>query len=93
VHGGRGAGKAVSPNPPQGHLRPSEQIFEIIFGGGIRPGDVIFADCDGVVCVPCGIACDMPLRAEEIRESEKNISGWVASGGTVKEITGKGGCF
>jgi hypothetical protein len=35
VHGGRGAGRAISPKPPQGHLRPYEQIFEIIFGSGI----------------------------------------------------------
>jgi regulator of RNase E activity RraA len=59
----------------------------------VRPGDVIFAVCDGAVCVPRGIACDVLPRAEEIRESEKKIFVRVASGGTVKEITGKGGCF
>ena len=59
----------------------------------VKPGDVIFADCDGVVCVPRDIAYEVLLRAEEIRENEKKIFGWVASGETVKEITDKGGYF
>ncbi len=59
----------------------------------IKPGDVIFADCDGVVCVPRDIAYEVLLRAEEIRENEKKIFGWVANGETVKEITDKGGYF
>ena len=59
----------------------------------VKPGDVIFADCDGEVCVPRDIAYEVLLRAEEIRENEKKIFGWVASGETVKEITDKGGYF
>ncbi|HQL50128.1 MAG TPA: RraA family protein, partial [Kiritimatiellia bacterium] len=48
---------------------------------------------DGVVCVPRDIAYEVLLRAEEIRENEKKIFGWVANGETVKEITDKGGYF
>jgi regulator of RNase E activity RraA len=59
----------------------------------IRPGDVVFADCDGVVCVPREIAYDVLVRAEEIRENEKKIFGWVAQGETIHEITEKGGYF
>jgi len=46
-----------------------------------------------VVCVPRDIAYEVLLRAEEIRENEKKIFGWVANGETVKEITDKGGYF
>ena len=59
----------------------------------IKPGDVIFADCDGVVCIPRDLAYDVLVRAEEIRENEKKIFGWVAKGETIHEITKKGGCF
>jgi len=59
----------------------------------IKPGDVIFADCDGVVCVPRDIACDVLLRAEEIRANEKKIFGWVAEGQSIHQITEKGGYF
>ncbi|MFO7937383.1 MAG: RraA family protein [Kiritimatiellia bacterium] len=59
----------------------------------IKPGDVILADCDGVVCVPRDIAYDVLVRAEEIRENEEKIFGWVADGDSVHEITEKGGYF
>ena len=59
----------------------------------IKPGDVIFADIDGVLCVPRDIAYDVLVRAEEIRANEKKIFGWVAEGQTIHEITEKGGYF
>jgi regulator of RNase E activity RraA len=59
----------------------------------IKPGDVIFADCDGVVCVPRDIAYDVLVRAEEIRANEKKIFGWVAEGQSIHQITEKGGYF
>lgn len=59
----------------------------------VRPGDVIFADIDGVICVPRDIAFDVLVRAEEIRSNEKTIFGWVAEGKTIHEITEKGGYF
>lgn len=59
----------------------------------IKPGDVVFADCDGVVCVPRDIAYDVLLRAEEIRANEQQIFRWVAEGQSVHEITDKGGYF
>jgi regulator of RNase E activity RraA len=59
----------------------------------IKPGDVIFADCDGVVCVPRAIAFDVLVRAEEIGANEQQIFGWVAEGQSVHEITDKGGYF
>jgi len=59
----------------------------------IKPGDVILADCDGLVCIPRDIAYDVLVRAEEIRENEKKIFGWVADGESIHEITEKGGYF
>jgi 4-hydroxy-4-methyl-2-oxoglutarate aldolase len=59
----------------------------------IKPGDVILADVDGVLCVPRDIAYEVLVRAEEIRANEKKIFGWVAEGQSVHQITEKGGYF
>ena len=59
----------------------------------VRPGDVVLGDIDGVLVVPRDIACDVLLRAEEIKANEKTIFGWVAEGQTIQEIAGKGGYF
>lgn len=59
----------------------------------IKPGDVVLGDVDGIVIVPREIAYDVLLRAEEIKENEKRIFGWVHDGQSVKEITDKGGYF
>jgi len=54
---------------------------------------VILGDIDGVLVVPCDLAYDVLVRAEEIKENEKKIFGWVAEGQTTKEISEKGGYF
>jgi regulator of RNase E activity RraA len=59
----------------------------------IRPGDLIFADLDGVLCVPRKLAVDVLLRAEEIKRNEKRIFCWVAEGVALDVITNKGGYF
>jgi len=59
----------------------------------IKPGDIIIGDIDGVLVVPRDIAYDVLLRAEEIKENEKKIFGWVNEGQSIKEITDKGGYF
>ena len=59
----------------------------------IKPGDIVLGDIDGVLIVPRDIAYDVLVRAEEIRENEKKIFGWVHEGQTVHEITEKGGYF
>lgn len=82
------------PNGSLGRCLITHYQIPILIGGVvIKPGDVIFADCDGVVCVPRDIAYDVLVRAEEIRENEKKIFGWVAKGETIHEITEKGGYF
>jgi regulator of RNase E activity RraA len=59
----------------------------------IKPGDIVLGDIDGVLVVPRDIAYDVLVRAEEIKENEKKIFGWVKEGQSVKEITEKGGYF
>jgi len=59
----------------------------------IRPGDVILGDIDGVLVVPRDIAFAVLVRAEEIKENEIKIFGWVAEGQTVHQIAEKGGYF
>lgn len=59
----------------------------------IKPGDVVLGDVDGVLVVPRNIAYEVLQRAEEIRENEKKIFGWVHEGQSVQEITEKGGYF
>jgi len=59
----------------------------------IKPGDIVLGDVDGVMVVPRDIAYDVLIRAEEIKENEKKIFGWVNEGQSVKDITEKGGYF
>ena len=59
----------------------------------IKPGDVIFADIDGVLCVPRDIAHNVLVRAEEIRANEQKIFGWVAEGQSIHQVTEQGGYF
>lgn len=59
----------------------------------IRPGDIVLGDVDGVLVVPRTIAYDVLIRAEEIKENEKKIFGWVNEGQSIHEITDKGGYF
>lgn len=59
----------------------------------VKPGDIVLGDIDGVLVVPREIACDVLLRAEEIKRNEKKIFGWVAEGQSITEITAKGGYF
>lgn len=59
----------------------------------VRPGDVILRDIDGVLVVPRDIAYRILLRAEEIKENEKIILGWVKEGQSIQQIKQKGGYF
>jgi len=69
------------------------QVTLSIGGVTIKPGDIILGDIDGVLVVPREIAYDVLLRAEEIKENEKVIFGWVKEGQSIQDITKKGGYF
>lgn len=59
----------------------------------VRPGDVIFGDIDGVLCVPREIAYEVLMRAEQIEQNEHDIFDWVHSGDSIQQIVDKGGYF
>lgn len=59
----------------------------------VRPGDIIFGDIDGVLCVPREIAYDVLVRAEEIESNENEIFSWIEKGDSIQEIVDKGGYF
>ena len=59
----------------------------------VRPGDIIFGDIDGVLCIPRKIAYDVLLRAEGIESNENDIFTWVRQGDSIEEILNKGGYF
>jgi 4-hydroxy-4-methyl-2-oxoglutarate aldolase len=69
------------------------QVTLSIGGVTIKPGDIVLGDIDGVLVVPREIAYDVLLRAEEIKENEKVIFGWVKEGQSIQDITKKGGYF
>ena len=71
------------------HYQKPIRIGEVV----INPGDWIFGDIDGVLCIPREIAYDVLLRAEAIQRNEVDIFDWVHSGDTIQEIIAKGGYF
>jgi regulator of RNase E activity RraA len=59
----------------------------------VRPGDIIFGDIDGVLCIPRELAYGVLQRAEGIERNEIDIFQWVNQGDTIAEIIAKGGYF
>ncbi len=53
----------------------------------IKLSDLLLCDIDGVLAVLRDIAYEVLLRAEEIKENEKLIFGWVKDGKSVQSIT------
>ncbi len=44
-----------------------------IFGLPIRAGDLLYADCHGVVSIPLEIAAELPETAARMRSKEQRI--------------------
>ncbi|WP_135554787.1 RraA family protein [Paenibacillus cymbidii] len=59
----------------------------------IYPGDVVFGDVDGVIVVPRHLACDVLLKAEHIKENEKEIKQMIVDGLTPSQVVSRGGYF
>ena len=77
-----------------GRFRTNAWQVPIIIGEvQIFPGDVVFGDIDGVIVVPRDMAYQVLLRAEEIRDGEKQIDNMIASGISATEIVAQGGYF
>lgn len=71
------------------HYQKPVRIGEI----EVYPGDFIFGDIDGVICVPQKIAYDVLVEAEKILDKEVQIKGWVEEGLKPTEVVAKGGYF
>jgi regulator of RNase E activity RraA len=59
----------------------------------VRPGDLIFADIDGALCVPRDIVVPVLERAEEIANGESELKKWINEGLSAVEIVNRGGYF
>ena len=59
----------------------------------INPGDIIFADNDGIITVPRELAYDVLLKIEEIASVEKGWREIIASGLSPSEVVRRGGKF
>jgi regulator of RNase E activity RraA len=61
-----------SPAHPMGRIRNVSDNKPIVCAGVVvNPGDVVFADDDGVVVVPQGIADEVARRAALVQEKDK----------------------
>ena len=59
----------------------------------VNPGDWIFGDIDGVICIPASEAYEVLLKAEAILRKEVTIREMVDSGMKPTEVVKKGGYF
>lgn len=86
--------KYRSSNGMLGRFRISAWQTPILMGDVIvNPGDLIFADLDGALCVPREIVVPVLLRAEEIAHGESDLKKWIQQGMSAQEIVKRGGYF
>lgn len=86
--------KYRSSNGMLGRFRMIGYQMPVMIGNvRIFPGDIIFGDIDGVICIPREKAYDVLLRAEEIQRNEKDIKQMILEGMIPTEVVGKGGYF
>ena len=83
-----------TPNGLLGRARIIEYQVPIQIGTVIiYPGDIVFADYDGVLIIPRARAYEILTRAEELVGFEKNIETWIKQGQSALEVVEKGGYF
>lgn len=86
--------KFRSSNGMLGRFRISSWQTPISMGEVIvHPGDLIFADLDGALCVPRSICVPILERAEEIAHGESELKKWILEGMSAQEIVKRGGYF
>ncbi len=77
-----------------GRFRISGRQTQIRIGNVfIEPGDLIFADIDGVIVFPRAICVSVLLRAKEIANGESQPKKWKKGGMSATEIVKRGGFF
>lgn len=83
-----------SSNGMLGRFRISAWQTPIQMGDVIvNPGDLIFADIDGALCVPRALAVPILVRSEEIVNGESELKRWIKEGMSASEIVKRGGYF
>ena len=83
-----------SSNGMLGRFRISGWQTPILMGDVIvNPGDLIFADIDGALCVPRDVCVPVLERAEEIAHGESDLKKWILEGMSAQEIVKRGGYF
>lgn len=83
-----------SSNGMLGRFRISSWQTPIQMGDVIvRPGDLIFADIDGALCIPRELAVPILIRSEEIANGESELKQWIEEGMSAVEIVERGGYF
>jgi regulator of RNase E activity RraA len=83
-----------SSNGMKGRFRITSWQERISVGGvAIAPGDLIFADIDGVIVVPRDRAYDVLIAAEQIKRNEVGIREMINDGATPRDVVERGGYF
>jgi len=59
----------------------------------INPGDIVFADNDGIIIIPRAYAYDVLIKIEEIARTERGWRDIIASGLSPSEVVRRGGKF
>jgi len=77
-------GKRPAAGEPKGFGEISVPIR--ILGVGIRPGDYIVGDSDGVVVIPKEKAVEIANRAMDVAEKENRIRREIEKGGTLSSV-------
>lgn len=78
---------AVSAKDSAGRLAVVGYGEPVACGGvTVNPGDLVLADCDGVVVIPATAAAEALARAEEKREREQAARGQLEAGASVAEV-------
>lgn len=71
------------------HYQKPVRIGEVT----VNPGDWIFGDIDGVICIPASEAYEVLLKAEAVLNKEVTIRQMVDSGMKPTEVVKNGGYF
>jgi 4-hydroxy-4-methyl-2-oxoglutarate aldolase len=82
--------QGITPSDSKGRSEFVDYDVPIDCGGvRVHPGDIVFADYDGVVVVPLEIADETVTKAEELYSAEKAFRGAVRHGMKVSEAQKK----